>query len=197
MELGSITAGTGLLYSGDSRECTEKTRTQDKQNLSEDQKNQVRELKKRDQEVKAHEASHMAAGGSCVRGGATYSYQVGPDGKRYAVGGEVSIDVSSASGDPHETIMKMQTVKRAALAPAQPSGQDRAVASQAGAVEGQARKELAMLRATGEGSEKVTDKTDRSEYGKPESGKSEIETYSIDGKARFSQDPQCNVSFYA
>jgi hypothetical protein len=201
MELGavSIQTGSGQLYSGNSRESTEKTRTQDKQNLSDDQKNQVRELKRRDQEVKAHEAAHMAAGGSCVRGGATYSYQVGPDGNRYAVGGEVSIDASSASGKPQETIMKMQTVKRAALAPAQPSGQDRAVASQAGAIEAQARKELAQQRSAGNGSEKpVFDgKNERSENNKPVSGKSDIETYSSDGKTRSPQASQSNLSIYA
>lgn len=203
MELGSIQAGSGQPYAGNNREATENTRTRDKQNLSEDQKKQVRELKNRDQEVKAHEAAHMAAGGSCVRGGATYSYQVGPDGKRYAVGGEVSIDASSVSGDPEETIMKMQTVKRAALAPAQPSGQDRAVASQAGAVEAQVRKELAVQRHTGNNGNDASvkpamnEKNKRSENSKPASGKSDIETYSSDGKARSSQEPLNILSVFA
>lgn len=194
MELGSIQTGSGQLYSEYNRESAKKTRTQDKQNLSEDQKNQVRELKTRDQEVKAHEAAHMAAGGSCVRGGASYSYQVGPDGKRYAVGGEVSIDASSASGDPQETIMKMQTVKRAALAPAEPSGQDRAVASQAGAIEAQARKELSQQGTSGSGIEK---RERTSKNGELASVKSEIESYNNDGKARFTQQPQSNISVYA
>lgn len=202
MDLGSVSIQTRSeqLYSGNGRESSQKTRTQDKQNLSDDQKNQVRELKRRDQEVKAHEAAHMAAGGSCVRGGATYSYQVGPDGKRYAVGGEVSIDASSASGDPQETIMKMQTVKRAALAPAQPSGQDRAVASQAGAIEAQARKELAQQRSIGgSGNDKplFDGKSAPKENGKPTSGKSAIETYSSDGKALSSQESRQNLSIYA
>ena len=88
------------------------------------------ELKARDQQVRRHEAAHMAAGGPYIRGGPTYSYRVGPDGKRYAVGGEVSIDTSPEQ-DPRQTIAKMRVVERAALAPADPSGQDRMVAAKA------------------------------------------------------------------
>lgn len=86
----------------------------------------IAKLKARDAEVRAHEAAHQAAG-SGLTGGATYTYQTGPDGKRYAIGGEVSIDLSTES-DPEANISKMQRVKSAALAPADPSGQDRAVA---------------------------------------------------------------------
>jgi hypothetical protein len=202
MELGSIQTGSPQLYPGYNQETTENTRNQDKQNLSEDQRKQVLELKKRDLEVKAHEAAHMAAGGSCVRGGATYSYQVGPDGNRYAVGGEVSIDTSSVRGDPQATILKMQTVIRAALAPAQPSGQDRSVASQAGGVEAHALKELAQQRTsdTGQtGSEKpsVDSKSDRPENGKPTSKKSETHSYSSNGKARSIKESNSNISIYA
>jgi len=84
-------------------------------------------LRRRDGEVRAHESAHMAAGGSLVRGGASFTYEVGPDGRTYAVGGEVSIDTSSVPGDPAATMRKMQQVRAAALAPASPSGQDRAV----------------------------------------------------------------------
>jgi hypothetical protein len=78
-----------------------------------------------------------------VRGGARYQYQTGPDGKRYAVGGEVSIDASEAN-TPEATIRKAQTIRKAALAPAQPSAQDRAVAAKAAQMERQARAELAQ-----------------------------------------------------
>ena len=108
--------------------------------LSAEEKQQVAELKKRDAEVKAHEQAHMAAGGGLVMGGASYQYETGPDGKRYAVGGEVSIDVSPER-TPDATIRKMQQVKRAALAPAQPSGTDRAVAARAAQTEAKARGE--------------------------------------------------------
>ncbi len=117
------------------------------ESLTEEERQQVDKLKARDAEVRAHEAGHMAAGGSHVRGGATYTYQQGPDGKQYAIGGEVGIDVSSISGNPQATIQKMQQVRAAALAPAEPSGADRAVAAAASQVEAQAREQLAARNA--------------------------------------------------
>ena len=112
----------------------------DDNQLDEKEKQQVSQLKKRDMEVKAHEQAHMAAGGGIVQGGATYEYQRGPDGKQYAMGGEVKIDLS-AEKTPEATIRKMQQVRRAALAPAQPSGTDRSVAAQASQIEALARME--------------------------------------------------------
>lgn len=110
-------------------------------------KNQIDEYKRIDQLVRAHEQAHMAAGGGLVRGGASYSYQVGPDGKRYIVGGEVQIDASPVPNNPEATIAKMQQVRRAALAPAEPSAQDRAVATQAAATESSARIEFTKRQA--------------------------------------------------
>ena len=110
--------------------------------LTEEEQKQVEELKARDTEVRAHEQAHIAAGGSYVRGGARYDYQTRPDGNKYAVGGEVSIDTSAVEGDPQATINKAQVILKAALAPAEPSGQDKAVASQARQMMASARKEL-------------------------------------------------------
>lgn len=112
----------------------------EEKDLDSGEKQQVNQLKKRDAEVKAHEAAHMAAGGAVVQGGASYQYQRGPDGKTYAVGGEVKIDMSPEQ-TPEGTIRKMQQVKQAALAPAQPSGTDRAVAARAAQTEAKARTE--------------------------------------------------------
>ncbi len=92
---------------------------------------QVDYLKYRDREVRAHEQAHVIAGGSLVRGAASFGYTKGPDGKLYATSGEVLIDTSPVQDDPEATIRKMIHVEKAALAPAQPSGQDRAVASNA------------------------------------------------------------------
>jgi hypothetical protein len=139
---------------GDSRESEERDKTQtaetsDEAELSAEERKQIEELKARDQEVKAHEQAHVAAGGRYVRSGAQFEYQTGPDGEKYAVGGEVSIDVSKEPGDPRATITKMQTVIRAALAPAEPSAQDRAVAAKAAQMEMEARGEaMAESRAT-------------------------------------------------
>lgn len=110
--------------------------------LSSEELEQIAELKSRDREVRSHEMAHMMVGGSLVRKGASYQYQTGPDGQRYAVGGEVSIDSSAVNEDPSATIRKMQQVKRAALAPANPSSQDHAVASAAAQAESAARQQL-------------------------------------------------------
>lgn len=109
--------------------------------LSEQQEKEVIALQARDAEVKAHERAHKSVGGQYA-GSISYDYQQGPNGKRYAVGGEVSIDVSPVSGDPEKTIEKMNVVKAAALAPADPSSQDRRVAAQAAQVITAARAEL-------------------------------------------------------
>jgi len=102
----------------------------------------VLQLKARDTEVRAHEMSHVVAGGQWVTSGPSYQYQVGPDGKQYAVGGEVGISVSPVDGDPEATIQKAQQVQRAALAPAEPSSQDYRVASAAMQMMVQAQQEL-------------------------------------------------------
>lgn len=103
------------------------------------QERQLRELQQRDREVRAHEAAHLAAAGDLAQGGASYSYQRGPDGKLYAVGGEVNIDTSAVPGDPQATLQKAQRIRNAALAPAQPSAQDRAVATEASVMAAEAR----------------------------------------------------------
>lgn len=66
----------------------------------------------------------------------------GPDGRQYATGGEVSIDVSPVAGDPQATIDKAEKIRRAALAPAEPSQADRAVAARATAMANEARIEM-------------------------------------------------------
>ncbi|MDX5372743.1 MAG: hypothetical protein LPK18_09940 [Pseudomonadaceae bacterium] len=106
---------------------------------------EIAELASRDREVRAHEQAHAAVGGAYA-GAPTYTFTRGPDGKRYAVGGEVSIDTSPIPNDPEATLRKMELVQRAALAPAEPSAQDRRVAAQAAAQATEARAELAQLR---------------------------------------------------
>lgn len=111
---------------------------------------ELRQLQERDREVRAHEQAHKAAGGRYIISGASFQYEQGPDGRNYAVGGEVSIDTAPVSGDPQATLAKMETVRRAALAPADPSPQDRAVASQAAQEAAKARQEIAQERLSGE-----------------------------------------------
>ena len=97
--------------------------------LSQDQERAVQELRARDREVRAHEQAHKTVGGKYA-GAISYSYQEGPDGKQYAIGGSVPTDMSPES-TPEATVAKMRVVIAAALAPAEPSGPDRAVAQAA------------------------------------------------------------------
>lgn len=102
----------------------------------------ISELAARDRHVRAHEQAHLSASGGYATSGASFTYQVGPDGRRYAVGGEVSIDTSPIAGNPEATIQKAQVIQRAALAPSDPSAQDRSVHAQAVQMEVSARQEL-------------------------------------------------------
>ncbi|WP_052941325.1 putative metalloprotease CJM1_0395 family protein [Chromobacterium subtsugae] len=108
--------------------------------LNDAQQKEVEDLKARDTDVRRHEAAHQAAGGA-LAGAASFTYQQGPDGKQYAIGGEVPIRLSQGN-TPQETIQNAQTVRAAALAPSDPSGQDRAVAAEASQMEQQARTQL-------------------------------------------------------
>lgn len=157
----NATQGSDALDKSESKNGDNKTGGKSSENkanggseLSEEEKQQVAKLKARDLEVRAHEAAHMAAAGGYA-GGASYSYQQGPDGNSYAIGGEVSID-TSALDDPEATAQKMKIVRAAAMAPANPSGQDYAVAASAMQAEMKAGQEAADAKkaeTTGEGKE--------------------------------------------
>lgn len=110
--------------------------------LSEAEQKQLRQLQSRDREVRAHEAAHKGAAGQYATGAASFSYQRGPDGRLYAIGGEVGIDTSPIADDPEATLQKANQVRAAALAPAQPSGQDMAVAAEAALMAASARSEM-------------------------------------------------------
>ena len=112
------------------------------------EQDEIQELKARDQEVRQHEQAHAARGGQYA-GSPQYEYETGPDNKRYATGGEVSIDVSEAA-TPEDTIQKMEQVRAAALAPAEPSSQDLKVAAEAAQKANEARAEMASSSASGD-----------------------------------------------
>jgi hypothetical protein len=129
------------------KSAIERKQAEEKGSRSAEVLSQLAQLKSRDSEVRAHEAAHMAAGGRYVTGGASYTYQKGPDGGQYAVGGEVGIDTSSVPGRPEETAQKMRTVRAAALAPSEPSSADLSVAAAASQAEVSALVEIAQKRA--------------------------------------------------
>jgi hypothetical protein len=101
---------------------------------------EIQRLRIREQRVKAHEMAHKVAAGE-LGGAPKYKYNKGPDGKMYIVGGEVPIRLKEGK-TPEETIEIARRVRKAALAPVDPSPQDRAVAARATAMEMRARLEL-------------------------------------------------------
>lgn len=126
------------------------------------QEQKINELKSRDREVRSHELAHASVGGATT-GAPSYSFEQGPDGKKYAVEGEVSVDLSSVEGDPRATIAKMQKAYAAALAPANPSVQDTRVAASAAQIILQAQSELLAAQ----GNEFAQGKTNKPGYLNP------------------------------
>ena len=116
----------GKVQEAQDKQKSEKSKSSEE--LSQDEKRLVNELQSRDMEVRAHEAAHQSGG--AATGGASYTYQQGPDGKMYAIGGEVSVSMRGGS-TPDETIANAQAVIASAMAPSDPSAQDFAVASSA------------------------------------------------------------------
>ncbi len=109
--------------------------------LTAEEQREINKLQRRDAEVRAHEQAHLSAAGQHAAGGMSFTYEVGPNGKRYATGGEVPINLSREK-TPEETIAKMQQVAKAALAPANPSAADRNIAARANSIAAEARREI-------------------------------------------------------
>ncbi len=109
--------------------------------VSEEELQESQELSRRDRQVRSHEAAHAAAGGRYTRG-TSFTYRRGPDGRLYAVGGEVKIDTAPVPNNPEATLQKAEAIRAAALAPAQPSSQDRQVALNAARMAANARAEI-------------------------------------------------------
>lgn len=141
---------------------------------------QLQQLAERDREVRAHEQAHQAVGGQYA-GAVSLTYERGPDGKNYAVGGEVPIDTGKVANDPQATLDKAETIRRAALAPAEPSSQDRRVAAQAIQMALEARVEIQQQQQ-----EQLTDQDVSEEQAESESV-SEEERLDAEQKAQQEQ----------
>lgn len=122
-------------------ERTAKDNSSSGKKLSENEEDQVKRLKQRDAEVRQHEQAHAASAGPYLRGGPYYQYQTGPDGKMYAIGGHVDVDVGEG-GSPEETMRKARTLQNSALSSSDPSSSDQAVAIDVSAMAVKASKEL-------------------------------------------------------
>ena len=130
--------------SADTSATPEKTiAAQDEASLRREEQRLVQALAARDREVHAHESAHVAVGRQYVVSGPSYTYQQGPNGRQYAIGGEVQLDVS-AEAEANATLNKAEIVRRAALAPVEPSAQDRLVAARATQLAAQARLAIAV-----------------------------------------------------
>ena len=162
----------GLLSAQGEVSKEDQERSKDPQNLTEEERAKVKELQARDREVRAHEQAHARVGGQYA-GSPRYTFETGPDGKRYAVAGQVSIDTSPIRGNPEATIRKLDQVKKAALAPAEPSAQDRKVAAQAEAGKAEARAELARERAAEQREARESDENDPTGAAKPGASKTD------------------------
>ena len=84
-----------------------------------------------------------AATSDTLSGGASFTYQKGPDGIMYAIGGEVPVRIQTGS-TPQESLTNLQGVVATALAPADPSPQDISIASKARVMMMKAQQELAQ-----------------------------------------------------
>jgi hypothetical protein len=115
------------------------------QSLTPAEKAQVARLAARDREVRAHEAQHLAAAGS-LASGVEYTYQTGPDGKMYAIGGKVRI-IADTGGSPEEALANARQIRAAANAPDDPSAQDMSVAAKAGTMEADALLKVAEQKS--------------------------------------------------
>lgn len=141
----------------------------------------IRELAARDREVKSHEQAHQAVGGQYA-GAMEFSYTQGPDGKRYATAGEVGISVGPVPNDPEATLRKAEQVRRAALAPAEPSAQDRQVAALATQLSIEAQIDIRQMeRQMAEQSE--GERSEQREIQNDDSSKVEASTQSEDKRS--------------
>ena len=137
-----VTSSVPLSTTPGTRVTAVTTEDNDQNQLSQQELQQLQKLKTRDRIVRAHEAAHVAAGAGVVQGGASFSFQRGPDGIQYAIGGEVKINTSKVVDDPVATLQKAEQIRAAALAPAQPSAADQTIAAQAAKMAIEARSEI-------------------------------------------------------
>ncbi|PWK51707.1 putative metalloprotease CJM1_0395 family protein [Pleionea mediterranea] len=146
------------------------------------ERQEIQQLQTTDREVRAHEAAHTNVGGQYA-GAASFSFERGPDGKRYAVSGEVPIDLSRVNGDPAATIDKMKQVRQAALAPVDPSTQDVQIATKAAAIEAEARAELQAMRREQASGDSSGANTESDKPGRP--NQNDSPSADVDPRAQF------------
>lgn len=144
---------------------------------------QIQKLAERDREVIAHEQAHNSVGGQYAKA-MSLTYERGPDGQNYAVAGEVSIDTGKIANDPQANLDKAQTIRRAALAPANPSSQDRKVAAQAIQMSMEAQANIQRIQRE----EVAMESADNDKQQDSEQGKRQSEAERLDAKQKTQSD---------
>ena len=105
----------------------------------------------RDAVVRSHEKAHLSALGPYAASLVDYSTVKGADGRAYATGGSIKVDLSPVPGDPEASLRKARAVLAAAEAPGDPSAADRAVAAKAYRLMRDAARELRSERTGSDG----------------------------------------------
>jgi len=85
----------------------------------------------RDAAVRSHERAHLSALGPYAASVVDYSTVKGDDGRAYATGASIKVDLAPVPGDPEASLRKARAVLAAAQAPGDPSAADQAVAAKA------------------------------------------------------------------
>lgn len=132
---------TNTTISSKAMELYKAEQNQPKEELTPQEEQELAKLKNTDAEVKRHENAHKAMAAGLQTSGPNYEYETGPDGKKYAVAGDVNISYQKSS-DPEINLKNAQKLKAAALAPAEPSAQDRSVARKADMEIAKAKQEI-------------------------------------------------------
>jgi hypothetical protein len=102
----------------------------------------IRTLREKDRDVRSAEYAKVSMLGKFRKGGPRFRYETGPDGQRYAIEGNVPVDLSPAES-PENSIRKARKIKNASLGVGEVSDSDRKVAAQAQLLEMQARAKIA------------------------------------------------------
>ena len=87
----------------------------------------LEKFKQTDEKVRTHEQIHASIGHTTAP--ISYTYQQGPDGKMYAVGGQVRLDTSIPK-EPKAAAFKLDMLQKAASGPIDSSGADNTISAQ-------------------------------------------------------------------
>ena len=115
------------------------------QDLSSEEQQQLRDLERRDQQVRTRDMAFIAAAGGAA-GSYSVEYETGPDGRRYAVGADIKLDTSEGA-TPEQTLAKARALRAATMSARGESSTDASATAKAVRMEAEARAEIERERA--------------------------------------------------